>query len=372
MKILFLTHYDAMYGANKALLSLLLALKERGKDVLLGIPGKGKMTKALEAAGIPYIICELTPWEAPYVEPISFIRKKAKRKKKIADQLAYLYEQTKDLDIDVVHSNTSVLGTGAMLAEKLGCKHVWHIREYGWEHYGNYFFYPAKMVQDYYEKAAAVITISDALAENKRKKYPSANIVRIYDGVTLEEPVKKEDEDRIVRFIYIGYLFPMKHQMDVLKACDLLKQQRITNFQMIFAGGGGNRYEKKLKAFQKRKGLDNVTFAGYVEKPYELLQKCDVGIIASEYEGFGLVTVEYMLHGLPVLGRKSGATPELVKDGETGVLFDSPEELAKRMEQMIEDAPLRVRLGEAGEERAKTHFSMERSVEELITLYEKI
>lgn len=374
MKILFLTHYDTMYGANKALLSLMLSLKKSGQDVYLVIPAEGEMTRRLAKEGIPYIVSGVTSWEAPIGTPVTFLRKKSIRKKSIEAELAYIHSQTKELGIEVVHSNSSVIGTGAMLAELLGAKHVWHIREYGKEHFSMHYFYPEKVVKKYYEEAAAVLTISEALKENIKGKYPDAKVRRIYDGITLEkEPVlnRLSKEDGIIRFVYLGYLFPMKHQMDVLKATKILKEQGIRNFQISFAGSGKSFYTEQLKRYKEKHHLSMVHFLGYVEKPYEILEKSDVGIIASEYEGFGLVTVEYMLHSMPVIGRRSGATPELVVNQETGLLYDTVEELAESMKRLIQEENQRLALGEKGRVRA-LEFSEEKNVEEVLSVYNEL
>ncbi len=375
MKILFLTHYDNMYGANKALISLMLSLKQEGKEVMLVIPAEGEMTERLRAAEIPYIISTVTAWEAPFGTLPTFLKKRAKRKNQIARELNFLYDKTKNLGIDVVHTNSSVMGTGAMLAEKLGCKHIWHVREYGKEHFGNVNFYPAKRVQAYYEKADAIVAISDALKTHIQEKYPAAKVRRIYDGVSLDkEPVlrKSSDADHIIRFVYLGYLFPMKHQLDVMKACILLKKQGVRNFQVTLAGGGGHPYGERLKRFKERYHLQNVQLPGYVKEPYAMLEESDVGIIASEYEGFGLVTVEYMLHEMPVIGRKSGATPELIKNGETGFLYETPQQLADKMKYLITHEEARKALGSKGRMRAQETFPLPRNVEEILALYREL
>ena len=49
--------------------------------------------------------------------------------------------------------------------------------------------------------------------------------------------------------------------------------------------------------------------------------------MSSPYEAFGRVTIEYMMAGLPVIGRNGGATPEIIKENETGMLYNSKKEL---------------------------------------------
>jgi glycosyltransferase involved in cell wall biosynthesis len=371
MRILFISHYDNLYGANRALLSLMLGLKAEGRhEPLLVIPAEGEMTRRLSAAGIEYFICGITQWQAIYREPLSFTIKKNKRLKQIEAELEILYEHFKGKNIDLIHSNSSVIGHGAMLAEKLGCKHIWHIREFAREHYGMRYFYPQDVVDKYYNAAERLILISDALKAHYDKLYPNAKKVRIYDGVEIpaesdlsggnvaaEEGGNNESDKKDCIFIYTGYLFPKKRQLDVLKAALELKKNGVKDFHVILAGNGDAAYTKELEGFIKSYDLKEAELKGFVEDVPALLKQCDVGVIASEYEGFGLVTVEYMLNSMPVIGYRSGATPEIVEDGRTGLLYDNVNGLAEAMEKLIKDKQLRNSLGSAGSERAVNNFS---------------
>lgn len=378
-----------MYGANKALFELMRELSQnKDYQLYLVIPAEGEMTEALSALGVQCEICAMTQWQGIYTDPLRFAVKKAIRKKEIQKELLHLYQRYKDEGIDLIHSNSSVLGTGAMLAERLGCQHIWHIREFSREHYGMQYFYRAARVRELYEKANVLVAISDALAENYRQNYPKANVVRVYDGVSSQvktnqdEKTKKrkenenenENENRnenpCFRFCYLGYLFPKKHQLDVIKAANLLWKRNIKNFEVYLIGDGKAAYTKKLKKQIAAFGLTSIKLLGYRTDAQQLLEDMQVGIIASTYEGFGLVTIEYMLHGLPVIGRNSGATPELVKDGETGFLYDSVEELADAMEFFMTNQAACHTMGEAGRHRAKQYFSMEKHRKAMEQLYQ--
>lgn len=371
MRILFLTHYTDLYGANRALLTLLSGLKKEGKhEPILVLPAEGELSELLRGEGIECFICGVTQWQAIYRGPVSFEVKKFIRRRRIEAEVRTLEEHFRDRGIDLIHSNSSVIGTGAMLAEKLGCMHVWHIREFAREHYGMRYFYPAEKVRHYYEQADQLVTISDELKEHYRSLYPGARVLRIYDGVEgFGEPAEKE-ETSTVRFCYVGYLFPKKNQLDLLEAAAELKEEGIGDFRVILAGEGDAAYRKKLEELISFRGLSEAELAGFVRDVPALLKTCDVGVIASEHEGFGLVTVEYMLAGLPVIGRESGATPEIVLDGETGLLYRDRKGLKKAMRELIEDAGKRKALGKAGYQRALGCFSAEANLAAVRKLYE--
>ena len=377
MKILFITHYDNMYGANKALLNLIEGLvKNGGFEPMLVIPGKGDMTKRMEEMGVPYIICGVTQWQAPYVDPFRFAIKKSIRRKKIKEETDYLYDTLKEERIDVIHSNSGVIGHGAMLAKRLGCRHIWHIREFSREHFGMRYFYSSKTVADYYNNAFRLIAISDSVKENYKNKYPLTNITRIYDGVDLsefaDEKTDKQKEDGIFRFIYVGYLYEKKHQLEVLKAADALLKKTDKKFELYIVGDGKQNYKKKLEDYINRNNLKNVFLTGYRDDVRNMLKTMDAGIIASEYEGFGLVTVEYMLSSLPVIGYNHSGTAEIVKNKETGILYDDEAGLMKAMEYFLNNRGEIKQLGVSGRKRAKELFTSERNTDEIISMYKEL
>jgi glycosyltransferase involved in cell wall biosynthesis len=374
MRILFISHYDNLYGANRALLSLMLGLKREGRhEPLLVIPAEGEMTRQLAEAGIEYYVCGVTQWQAIYREPVSFTIKKHKRVKQIEAELSELYEHFKGKNIDLIHSNSSVIGHGAMLAEKLGCRHVWHIREFAREHYGMRYFYPQDVVDKYYNAADKLVLISDALKDHYDKLYPAAKKVRIYDGVdAVPDAPGNESGVSPCTFVYTGYLFPAKRQLDVLKAAAELKKEGVSGFKVILAGNGDEAYSKKLEDFIAANDLKEAELKGFVEDVPGLLKSCDVGVIASEYEGFGLVTVEYMLNSMPVIGYRSGATPEIIEDGVSGILYEDTEGLKQAMKKLMRDSTLRRDMGAKGCARARQCFTADANIKAVSALFDEM
>lgn len=380
VRVLLLTHYDNMYGANKALLKLVLKMHTSGRyEPTVVIPAKGSFTGILDKEGISYFVCPITQWQAVYAEAISFEIKKNKRKKAINNELEILYDHFKDNAPDIIHSNSSVIGTGAMLARRFGCKHIWHVREFAREHYGMRYFYPESVVKEYFEEADRVIAISDAVGKSVVMQYPGARTVVVYDGIETkiaDDGDSRSDsysEGSITEFLYTGYIFPAKHQLDLLKAAIVLIEGGCSTFHITLAGNGDERYCRTLENYIKKNKLEKyVTMTGFTDNVPELIKMSDVGVIASEYEGFGLVTAEYMLGGLPVLGRRSGATPEIILDGVTGFLFDDVKGLAELMRRFIDDPSLGWGMGEKGRERVKECFTAEKNADGVMAVYDEV
>jgi glycosyltransferase involved in cell wall biosynthesis len=103
------------------------------------------------------------------------------------------------------------------------------------------------------------------------------------------------------------------------------------------------------------------------------LKRAELLVHPARWEGFGLVLLEAMLAGLPVVACRVSAIPEVVADGESGLLVppDDPEALAAALERVLADTSLARRLGEGGRERARTEFSVERMASATADVYRR-
>jgi glycosyltransferase involved in cell wall biosynthesis len=104
------------------------------------------------------------------------------------------------------------------------------------------------------------------------------------------------------------------------------------------------------------------------------LARADVFVHTSRWEGFGIVLLEAMLAGLPVVATRVSAVPEVVVDGETGALAEAGdvEGVARELGALLGDPELAQRLGEAGRARARTQFSVERMTTRTIDVYRDV
>lgn len=117
-----------------------------------------------------------------------------------------------------------------------------------------------------------------------------------------------------------------------------------------------------LEGLGRELGLqDRMTFTGWVEPPWVARQRCDVLVMPSRVEGFGLVAVEALLAGIPVVASRVGGLSEVVEDGVTGLLVpsDDPEALASALRELEGDSVLRAELAERGRADVRRRFSVE-------------
>ena len=130
----------------------------------------------------------------------------------------------------------------------------------------------------------------------------------------------------------------------------------------------------ELRRYAEQRGVaEHVSFAGFRDDLPTLLAGWDVFVLPSLWEGFGLVLLEAMAAGRPVVASRVGPIPEVVVDGETGLLAEPgrPEALADALIRVLEDPALARRLGEAGRRRVAERFGLGRMIAEITALYDQ-
>ena len=127
-----------------------------------------------------------------------------------------------------------------------------------------------------------------------------------------------------------------------------------------------------LQKMSEQLGIsDSVFWYGFREDIPEIMSALDVFVLTSEYEGFGLVLLEAMAAGVPVIATDISAIPEVVEHLVTGLLFPYPDitSFVQCLEQ-LSDHDLRKKIGKAGIARVETKFSVEQMVNATIELYQ--
>ena len=225
---------------------------------------------------------------------------------------------------DFVYSNTSDIYFGYYLARAIKVKHIWHIREYGVKDQDRVQFDGAIGLTRKLNKSAAIIAISKAIKEHLVFNGVNSDIVNIiYDDVGLDREAykyKKNDYSKI-KALSCGGIQENKGHLEAIKAIEKLIVQGIDAILLI-AGETRVPYYNVLKEYVRQHKLENrVVFCGFINDMSQLRKECNIAIIGSYSEAFGRVTIEAMNSKMVVVGSNSGATPELIKDGETGYLF---------------------------------------------------
>jgi glycosyltransferase involved in cell wall biosynthesis len=154
-------------------------------------------------------------------------------------------------------------------------------------------------------------------------------------------------------FIAVGQLIPRKGIHLLLQACAILREQGYQNYTVLIAGDGPQRQELETLS-QEYHLQDCIHWAGWVD--YSELgayfQNADVFIFPTLEDTWGMVTLEAMALGKPVLCSKWAGTAEMVVDGVNGYVFDphEPEKMAEAMGRFINNIDLIKVMGEKSQE----------------------
>ncbi|MCC6173791.1 MAG: glycosyltransferase family 4 protein [Chloroflexi bacterium] len=227
-----------------------------------------------------------------------------------------------------------------------------------------------------------IVAISDAVADYLRDeaRLPAAKIARIHYGLDAvpfdadrRPPLRRGADDRPTLGV-IARLAPQKGHRVLFDALPAVLE-RLPDLHVRIVGHEELSTVAELRAYAGARGVaDNVTFEGFRADVADVLADLDLLVLPSLWEGFGLVLLEAMAAGRPVVASAVGPIPEIVVDGETGRLVPpgNPAALASAIVQVLSDSDLAVRFGTAGRQRVERAFSLERMVAQTDALYQGV
>lgn len=379
MNILYIVHDNKKGGAALSFLEMISLISKEHNVYVLVPHKKGFIPEKLKEMQIPYRNAHYFWWEIelPTNKLMAKLRMTAYKILNLFNEPeAYrIRRKIQSLNIDIIHSNSSVINFGAYLSKTTGIPHVWHLREYG-EGFGL-----CKVISnDRYKKimndfAVAYIAISKSIKVVFSKIVDEQKIHQIYNGVSSGFNYQKAFVNRDiheVKFLISGNICREKGQIDVIYAINELQKQGYSNFKVYFAGNG---VFEELCGITEVYGLEEyVSFCGQVDDMFQLRKETDVEIIASKYEAFGRVTIEAMRMSNSVIGTNTGGTTELVTEGVNGFFFEYGNylQLAECMKRYIEDNTLVAEMGKNAFHSMCGKFTPEENAENILALYERL
>ena len=211
-----------------------------------------------------------------------------------------------------------------------------------------------------YKKSKCIIAISNYIKQGFEdwmgKKLPKIKV--IYNGSDLSRSKGGMDTNKEQDIIIgnIGRLVPLKRQEDFLiAASNILKKRNNVRFLLV---GDGELREYLEGCAEELRIKDRFAFLGE-KAATEIYPILDILVCCSEWEGFGRVITEAMSFSKPVIATMTGAIPEIVVDGETGILVPprNPELLSIAIESLLDNPVKREQLGKSGYERFQKYFT---------------
>jgi glycosyltransferase involved in cell wall biosynthesis len=165
---------------------------------------------------------------------------------------------------------------------------------------------------------------------------------------------------------YVGQFIPNKGIWDFIKAAELsLRRDQSCRFVMIGKANQEDTYQQTIVEHVHALGLEHyVVFTGWMDEMEKVYGALDMVVVPSLHEEpFGLVNIEAMASGVPVIATRVGGIPEIVIDRKTGFLVEKekPEQIAECIFQLAKNAGLREKMGQAGRERIRQMFDIRRN-----------
>ena len=358
MRIVHLVIGGAVAGGQRVALQLAHAARARGDDVAFAVPGAGPFVDLLEGDGIP---------ARPVPLHRTFDLLGARRLRQLLGRRTILHTHT------LVAGN--VLGTLASPGPVL--RHL-HIENH---------FRPAtepilrRLDNATARRCARLIAVSkDTRRAYERQGYPPGRMEVVYNGVP--PPAARSNgnlrgelgvPEGAPLLGEIGRLCDVKGQRELIEAVSLLPDAWLVLVGADIESGGA--FQRELERVAQRAGVrDRVVFTGHRDDAAQLLNELDVLVLPSWTEGLPVTVLEAMARGRAVVATPVGGTPEVVADGETGVLVPprDPRALAEEIGRLLADPELRERMGRAGRERVARHFSEEAMTRRVLEIYDEL
>jgi glycosyltransferase involved in cell wall biosynthesis len=387
-RVMYVSHGSTLLGgAEVCLLDVAPRVREAGWDVFVVVPKEGDLSTALANAGVAVTAMPLGSFRnrGETRSPVLLVRL-------VGAVIAgwRLGRLIRSRRVDIVHSNAAPVIAGALGARLARVPHVWHLREI----LSGPLWRGLRWLM--VRLAVRQICISQTVARN----IGGPGVVVINDGIDVNmfRPRARRDGGTGSADIDLGIaetmarpgaqqVVAMLARIQPLKGHELfLRSARLTleanpTARFLMVGGQIPTYEAlrhRLESLREELGLERAaTFMPFLERHRlpALLRQMTVVVVPSVWpEGGGLVVLEAMACGVPVVATAHGGPAEVITDGVDGFLVSpsDPSEMAERVIRLLDDPDLRSRIGEAGRKRVAESYSLSLNIQRLITMYEQL
>lgn len=217
-----------------------------------------------------------------------------------------------------------------------------------------------------YEKNIDHFIAPSMFVMNKHQEmgFNGSKIVHIPQGISIDTIKPKFQHNDYI--LYFGVIEKWKGVGTLIKA-----MKSLPNTKLIIAGDGSER--SNLELLVSREKINNVKFVGYKvgDELWKVVEGAAFVIVPSEwYEVYGMVTYESFAHGKAVIGSNIGGTPELIEEGQTGLLFEpgNIEELTSQIGYLFNNKDQIIYMGKKAREKVEKDINPDINCERIITL----
>lgn len=323
LRVCYGTHASNLTGANRSLLDLLAHLDRSRVHPVVLARVEGPMLAELDAMGIEW---GLVPHHMLSIRnnrgmPWRDVLKGVVRGREVERVKRFIRSK----DICLLHNNSILNDMPMQAARELDVPYVCHIRDMVQEDHNIQFLNEGR-TRELVADASATVAISEFVAA-KFSEWCSGERLRVIpDGVDAS---KYRIEHRPImaggrcELLMAGRFSPGKGQLDAIRAAEELRSRGHDAHLTLVGGTGDEAYRHACESYVEQHGLwDAVTMLGFLDDITPQKSMADVSLTCSYAEALGRATIEGMLAGCLVVGADAGATPEIVRHGRTGLLYE--------------------------------------------------
>lgn len=226
-----------------------------------------------------------------------------------------------------------------------------------------------------YRGAARVAAVAPQIADIVRGYDPSIRVEVIHSsssGLAVDDARADAIRRAHRGSFFVGHVGALDNQQKgqefIIQVARELRDSH-PDIHFLLVGGGADEAMLRKSAA----GLDNLNFTGFVENVGDYLAALDLFILPSRREGIGSILLDAMEQGLPIVASRVGGVPEIVHEGENGILIDPerPDQLKAAILRLREAPDLRDELGERGRRIAR-NFTADVMCRKYLGLYEAV
>ena len=198
------------------------------------------------------------------------------------------------------------------------------------------------------------------------------NLKLIYNSVNVKKITKTFTQGNQIRILHLANIIPYKNHKLIIEVC---RNLNLLNFRVDFVGSGSVSYINSLKSLVKKYNVENkIKFRGRIKNLENVIEKYDVGILASDEEGFSNAILEYMSKKLPVVATNVGGNSEIIKHLKNGYIVEKGDykTFSKFLKKLILNVNLRKKLGLAGFKMVKKKFEVSKNIINYYNFYKNL
>jgi len=328
IKILWLSHGSTLNGAERVFYEGLKSLKSLDYEVQAIFPCGGpiiplcsKIADKISYFDLPWWIDRGTSYKL--FDKIKLIVRIIKSTIKIAK---YIIRNKPSIII----TNTIAIPSGAIAALLLRKKHIWYIHEFGKEDHNFNFIYGTWISSKFISLTSKIIIVNSLAVQEKYKHYINIKKLKIlYCAVDIDypyiksKPVYQFNERRYLNAIIYGRVSPSKGQLEAVKAIEYLVKTKKYYITLTVLGADYEEYSNDIRNYiDINKLSDNIKVINFIQNPLNIVSKNDICINCSIQEAFGLITIESMKLGKPIIATNTGGNIELIINMKNGLLYE--------------------------------------------------